>query len=229
MIYSNAPMMIAPSTNQMSWFTNHSSLALLGSMISSPLISAMVFVKAVMALCLLAAINGVLFGIKVAQKIMAFICKYGCSPFIPVFTEMNAGDSTCIRGRSFGIFRVFRMRRYAKVLNSIVRFIAVYVINVTLRPISSGKQPSDTMRLEHATVYTSSAVPRGCGGESSFTSIASVKLFASPLLTVHTFLKQIRRTFAPKKIARLGVVPQDRHDKLIGWNIVFHNPMVTGG
>lgn len=116
-----------------------------------------------------------LFRRKIIAKPMRFaVDGNACPPFI--LERDNADKPRFITAiRAPNVLRVSSWIDYAKIAQSIIMFIAVYVVDKTLRPFSVRQQPRKPMRLVNFSAIADSNVFSGkvTGGVTRFDSFGN--------------------------------------------------------
>jgi hypothetical protein len=97
---------------------------------------------------------------KVAKPMCFAADSYACAPF--VLKKYNTHKSRLVSAVRFSdVFRVSSLVHYAKVAQTVVMFVAVYVVNKAVRPFAMRKQPRQPVRFVNLPTITDSNIWRG--------------------------------------------------------------------
>ena len=151
-----------------------------------------------------------LFRRKIIAKPMRFaVDGNACPPFI--LERDNADKPRLITAiRAPNVLRVSSWIDYAKIAQSIIMFIAVYVVDKTLRPFSVRQQPRKPMRLVN------------------FSAIADSDVFSGKVACGVARLNGLGNSFAPRQKPCFRVVAKNGL-KMFGGHVFNAYPKTTGG
>jgi len=83
---------------------------------------------------------------KIAQPMRFAVDSYVCAPF--VLKKYDAHEARLVSAVRFSdVFRISSFIHYTKIAQAVVMFVAVYVVNKTIRPFTMRKQPSQPVRF----------------------------------------------------------------------------------
>ena len=132
-----------------------------------------------------------------------------CAPLI--LEKDNANKPRFVTAiRAADILRISGWADYAKIAQSIIMFIAVYVVDKTLRPFSVRQQPRKPMRLVN------------------FSAIADSDVFSGKVARGVARLNGLGNSFAPRQKPCFRVVAKNGL-KMFGGHVFNAYPKTTGG
>ena len=109
-----------------------------------------------------------------------------CLPFLEFFVPVDADCSGSVIAGFWLVFGVDRLRYVAEVVDSVVEFVLVFVVDGVRRPVSVNDEPDDYMGIVRDSVDSDVSVALGCcsSGDVSLFCVSGPVLFPDEVFAV---------------------------------------------
>lgn len=111
----------------------------------------------------LPSLDSVLFGAKIAYAYLPLVHFDIRTPFLRYLAPRYPDKPRSVVAWSLGILGIFGGRNIPQIFNSIIRFDAVYVVDMASWPLAVMQQPANPVSLIFSVIYGAHSVPIGMG------------------------------------------------------------------